>query len=82
MADLLQLGFEIAGLQLDLLGSGEGLEGQAAAQALLGLGAGGVHQAAHQIGGEQLLDVHALLGDLAGCLLQQVANFLLHQRFG
>ena len=61
-----------------MLGDGQGLEGHAAAQALLRLGPGGVHQAAHQVGGEQLLHIHALLGDLSGGLLQQVDHFLLH----
>ena len=46
-------------------GTGQGLEGQAALEALLGLGAGGLAQALDQLRREQLLDVHALLGQLA-----------------
>ena len=77
-ADLLHLCLDRLPLHLDLLGDGQGFEGHAAAQALLRLGPGGVHQAAHQVGGEQLLHIHALLGDLSGGLLQQVDHLPLH----
>ena len=80
--ELLDLGFELLLGQFDRFGQGQGLEGQAAAQALFGFGPGGVPQAAHQFGGEQLAHVHALLGQLAGGLLQQGADLFLHQGFG
>ena len=80
-AHLLQAGFQVGRRHLNGLRLGQGPQGQVAAQALFGLRAGGFHQAANQILGEELLHIHSLLGDLAGGLFDQLANFLLDQGF-